>query len=102
MTKYFRIRTFGFLILAIAAFSAVSFGQVTTAEMAGRITNEQGEPLPGVSIEAEHTPTGTRYTAVTNESGRFTLPLIRVGGPYTIKANYPGFKEQTQQIEQIS
>jgi hypothetical protein len=102
MTKYFRIRTFGFLILGIAAFSAVSFGQVTTAEMAGRITNEQGEPLPGVSIEAEHTPTGTRYTAVTNESGRFTLPLIRVGGPYTIKANYPGFKEQTQQIEQIS
>lgn len=87
-----------FASLLIVAFCAIGvMAQTTTADMAGRITDQQGKPLSGVIVEAEHLPTGTVYAATTDEGGRFTLPLVRPGGPYTVKANLPGYKEQIVQ-----
>jgi hypothetical protein len=102
MSKFHSIREFVVLVLMLTAFVAVGSAQITTSEMAGRVTNQAGEPLPGVAIEAEHVPTGTIYTATTNSEGRFTLPLMRVGGPYTIKATMPGFREQVREGIQLA
>jgi len=88
--------------MLIAAFTTAGVAQVTTSEMAGRVLDKQGQPLAGVSIEAEHRPTGTKYTAVTNASGRYTLPLLRVGGPYTVKAVAAGFNELSRDNIQLS
>lgn len=90
------------LMAIVIAFAFTATAQITTSEIAGRVTDAQGQPLAGVIIEAEHQPTGTRYTADTNSDGRFTLPLLRVGGPYVVKVNAAGFREQTRDGIQIS
>lgn len=102
MFKFVNIRSSVMLAAILTAFAAVGTGQVTTSEIAGRITDKQGSPLPGVTIEAEHLPTGSKYTAISNDSGRYTLPLLRVGGPYVVKAVNPGFNTQTRENIQLS
>lgn len=86
------------VVAALCAFGlAVTVSaQVTTGALAGRtVVQTDGSVLPGVTIEALHTPTGTRYSAVTQENGRFNILNVRVGGPYTVTATLAGFKPQT-------
>jgi len=84
------------LAVLLAAVVSISVSaQITTSDVAGRVTDKQGQPLAGVSVEAVHVPSGTVYTAVTNSTGRYTLSGMRVGGPYTVKAVHAGFNEQT-------
>jgi len=72
--------------------ATISYAQVTSGNLAGTVTTrDDGAALPGVTVEAVHVPTGTRYSAVTTESGRFNMPNVRVGGPYTVSATLDGF-----------
>jgi hypothetical protein len=67
--------------------------QVTTGNLAGTVTaKSDGAALPGVTVEAIHTPTGTQYTTVSGSNGRYGIPNVRVGGPYRITATLGGFK----------
>lgn len=75
------------------AFSAVA--QVTTSNIRGTVADDQG-PLLGANILAIHTPTGTKYGAISNEDGRFNLLNLRVGGPYEVTISYVGYKSQTK------
>ncbi len=102
MSKIFLNKPLSLGVMWLLLGVTFAFAQVTTSEMAGRITDAQGQPLAGVIVEAEHQPSGTRYSGSTNTDGRFTLPLMRVGGPYLVKVSYPGFTEQTRDIAQIS
>ena len=91
------------LALLFAAIVSVTVSaQVTTSEIIGTVTDAQGNPVAGVTIEATHVPSGTAYSSVSNDSGRYTLPGMRVGGPYTVKATQAGFKEQSRENLQLS
>jgi len=83
------LQTFLFLLMAW-----VAQAQVTTSSMVGTITDEKGETLIGANVVATHTPSGTQYGTVTNESGQFTIPNMRVGGPYSISVTYVGYSDQ--------
>jgi len=48
----------------------------------------------GAVITVFHLPTGTRYTAVTDKSGRFTVTGLAEGGPYLVQVQQPGFQVQ--------
>jgi len=75
------------------------FGQVTTSSISGKIKNDKNELLVGVTIQATHVPTGSRYVALTNKFGIYVLPAVRVGGPYTIQATFVGMsKEEITEI----
>ncbi|MVN23128.1 TonB-dependent receptor [Mucilaginibacter arboris] len=67
--------------------------QITSAQISGKVTDPKGVTLPGVSVIAVNTSTGTRYGTQTNPDGRYTLPNINAGGPYTITLTYIGFKK---------
>jgi hypothetical protein len=82
MRKIFTLLLLLFTVTAIHA-------QVTTGSLAGTIKDSK-TTLPGVTIKATHLPSGTNYTAVTNQDGRFTISSMRPGGPYKIVVSYVG------------
>jgi outer membrane receptor for ferrienterochelin and colicin len=61
--------------------------------MSGVITDSKGEGLPGATVIAVHTPTNTQYVAPTNSDGRFNIQNMRVGGPYTVRVTFVGYKD---------
>ncbi|GAA4029284.1 TonB-dependent receptor [Hymenobacter glaciei] len=65
----------------------------TTAAMSGIISDKTGAGLPGATVIAVHTPTNTQYVTPTNSEGRFNIQNMRVGGPYTIKVTFVGYKD---------
>ncbi len=67
-------------------------GQGTTSgSITGRVTDMSGEALIGATLIAVHGPSGTTVGTVTNEDGFFRFENLRVGGPYSLTANYTGF-----------
>jgi hypothetical protein len=83
-------------VLLVLLPAAPAFGQETTSALQGAVVVKSDKsPLPGVSVEAVHVPTGTRYAAVTSATGRFSMLNLRVGGPYTVTAKIGGFKTET-------
>jgi hypothetical protein len=84
-------RLLSLMIVGLLAIAPAAFAQVTTGNIAGTVT-AAGEALPGVTVEAVHVPTGTRYDTVSGANGRFTIPNVRVGGPYRITTTLEGFK----------
>lgn len=78
--------------IALLAIAPLTQAQVTTGSLAGTVTAADGSALPGVTVEAIHVPTGTRYDSVTGSNGRFTIANVRVGGPYRVTATLEGFR----------
>ena len=79
-----------FCLLALT----VATGQTTTSSIKGIVKSSTNELLPGASILAIHTPTGGKYSAVSNEDGRFNILNMRIGGPYKIVVTFVGFQDQ--------
>lgn len=73
---------------------------VTTGSLSGVVSDAQGGVLPGATVVAVHTPTGTTYEGVTQGDGRFAILNVRVGGPYQITVAMPGFR--TQVVDNIT
>lgn len=82
------------LSLAVLGLSLGIMGQGnTTSEMNGTIKDDSNAPLEGATVVAVHTPTGSQYGAITNDQGYYTIPLMDVGGPYTVTISYVGYAE---------
>jgi len=80
------------LVLLIAG---IAYGQgVTTATIYGKVTTPSGEPLAGATVVARHEPSGTVYGATTRRNGEYTIPGMRVGGPYTLRVSIVGYQKQ--------
>jgi len=77
----------GFLVLATSAYA-----QITVSAMDGKITDSKGEAVPGAVVVAIHTPSGTQYHAVTNETGNYFINGMRAGGPYNVQISCLGYR----------
>ena len=64
--------------------------------MSGKIQDESELPLLGATVVAEHIPSATKYGTITNDDGKFRLPNMRVGGPYTITVSYIGYETKAE------
>jgi len=82
------------LVVTLLTLSLSAVAQITTSSMAGKVTfdDANGEEVIGATVVALHEPSGTRYTAVTNASGRFTIQGMRTGGPYEVTVSYIGYQ----------
>src|SRR5438105_5677613 len=90
-------------LVAVALFSVFVAGSVqaqgvTTGAVAGIVTDSAGAPLDGVRVVALHGPSGTTYRAVTRTDGRFTIPGMRVGGPYRVTISQVGYRPEVQNV----
>ncbi|MDP4224164.1 MAG: TonB-dependent receptor, partial [Bacteroidota bacterium] len=81
-----------FLVFLLLPVSMLIFGQgSTTSEIKGRVTDSEGQPMPGAAITATHIPSGTTYATTADAAGNYRIPNMRVGGPYTIKVTFIGY-----------
>jgi hypothetical protein len=63
---------------------------VTTGSLTGIVTDQAGSTVGGASVIAIHLPSGSTYETTTRADGRFSLPGMRVGGPYSVTVSYVG------------
>ena len=85
-----------FLFIALVFLSAaIVQAQVTTSSITGNVTDASSTALPGATISATHTPTGTVYNSTSNKEGIYSMSGLRVGGPYTIIVSHVGYQQQT-------
>ena len=86
-------QAFKSVLLSIAAmlFVVSAAAQVTTSELNGKVSDQHGEGVPGATVVAVHTPSGTQYYAVANAEGRFSIKGMRTGGPYTVEISCLGY-----------
>ena len=68
---------------------------VTSAAVAGRITDEAGAPVPAAQVTLVNGSTGQRYAARSREDGRYSFENVDVGGPYTLAVRALGFEPKT-------
>ncbi len=86
-------KTFLTLSLLFISVTAVLAQGVTTGSISGSVAESTGGVIPGASIIATHTPSGTVYSTLSRNDGRFNLPNLRIGGPYTLKVSFIGSKD---------
>ena len=80
------------LCLSLLGAAAAVAQTATTGSLAGVVTDAQGGALPGATVTAVHTPTGTSYEAVTDGEGRYQMLNVRVG-PYTVVGEHGRLQE---------
>ncbi|MEJ5055936.1 TonB-dependent receptor [Sphingobacterium sp. MYb382] len=88
----------GMIMAILLLFSTtITFAQETSGSLTGRVVDGDGKPMPGASIEALHTPSGTKYNLSTDNDGRFTINNMRIGGPYKVSASMVGQQSDSQE-----
>ncbi len=68
---------------------------VSTAQVSGTVKDQTGAVLPGVEVILTQTGTGLSRTALTDETGSYTMPNLPIG-PYRFEAALPGFRTYVQ------
>ncbi len=88
-------KTFRALLLNISAmlFVVSAYAQVTTASLGGKVTDAKGEAIPGATVVAVHTPSGSQYYGLTNTEGRYNINGMRSGGPYIVEVSCLGYRK---------
>ena len=68
---------------------------VTSAAVAGRVTDEAGAAVPSANLTLVNGSTGQRYAARTRQDGQYSFENVDVGGPYTLAVRALGFEPKT-------
>lgn len=85
-----------YLIILLLLIVTAAKAQITTSVVTGKVVDQKGAAMPGATITITNTGTGTKYNSQTNADGRYSINNINPGGPYTISANFVGFKKDEQ------
>lgn len=92
---------YAIIMCMLFLFSGIANAQVTTTSINGKVTTGEGVVL-GATVQAVHVPSGTRYSAMTNDKGRYSIQGMRVGGPYKIIISYVGYENKELDNIQLS
>lgn len=94
----------GWWIGVFAAACAVAFfgaapasAQVVGANLSGRIVDDGGGALPGVTVTITNKANGSQQTVVTNEEGSYRVVALQPA-PYQVQAELSGFGTSTRDI----
>lgn len=84
------------LLMGIVASQGAFAQSATSSALNGRVTDSEGRPIAGATVEILHVPSNTRKTVSTDEQGRYASTNLRVGGPYKITVTKDGFAGEAQ------
>jgi len=78
-----RYRDLSIRLTAILTLSLITVlpvhSQVTTSDVTGRVTDEQGRVVSGATVTASRQGTGAVRTTTTNDSGEYTITQLPPG-----------------------
>jgi len=80
-----------FAVVFLALSASVALAQDTTGTILGTITDASGAVLPGVTVTVKNTDTSQSRTIVTDDGGRYRVPLL-APGHYEVTAQISGFQ----------
>jgi len=93
-----KVTKLGCLVACLFLLPALLHAQgVTTGALNGTVLDNKGQPLPSANVVAVHGPSGSISGAASRVDGRFNIPGMRVGGPYTVTATLIGYKPQKRE-----
>lgn len=75
-------------LLLLVMLSNKLSAQVTTATLSGIVKDAKGDGLSSATVTVEYPDAGIRQILATRADGRFTVPNLRVGGPYRVSVNH--------------
>lgn len=84
-------------VLTASLLPAAAVAQVVGANLAGRIVDDGGGTLPGVTVTITNKANGAQQSVVTNEQGAWRVISLQPA-PYTVKAELAGFGTATREI----
>src|SRR5882762_3615498 len=92
-------------VLAVACvallWSSPAFAQRTTGEIFGKITDESGLALPGVTVTLRGAGVAGAPTVVTSETGTYRFPVLPPG-TYDLDYVLPGFAPQKRAAIEVA
>ena len=77
--------------LALTTTGGLVYGQVTTAEILGRVTDSSGGMVPNARVTVENLATQNKRTTQTSGSGDYVFPLL-LNGSYSVRIEAGGFR----------
>jgi hypothetical protein len=89
MRLSFLATLFGLFALLLPA---ASFGQVTTTNMIGTVTDASGATVPGAQVTVTNTGTGYSRNVQSGAQGEYRLEFLPIGN-YTVQISASGFKK---------
>lgn len=82
--------------------TSLTYAQNETTSALNGTVREGNMPINGATIEAIHLPSGTKYTTLSRNDGRYNLPNMRIGGPYQITVTYLGHAPNVKLVEKLA
>ncbi|MBD2701633.1 TonB-dependent receptor [Spirosoma sp. BT702] len=89
-----RLQLLVYLFLVSYLINHSAMAQTTQASIAGVITDNQKQALPGASVQVRNESTGFNTGTVTNAQGEYSFKELPLGGPYTVRITFIGYGEQ--------
>src|SRR5262250_1030737 len=86
-----RFRIVALALVALCATSAIASAQQPTGEIFGKVTDQSGGVMPGVTVTLTSPILLQPLTAVTSETGTYQFPRLEVAD-YTVRFELSGFK----------
>jgi len=96
-----RVRSFVLALLAVFALSALASAQQQTGEIFGKVTDQSGGVLPGVTVTLTAPHLLQPLTAVSSDTGTYQFPRLNIG-TYTVKFELAGFKSVVNEGIQVT
>jgi hypothetical protein len=97
-----RFRILGFVLLALFATGvATASAQMQTGGIFGKVTDQSGAILPGVTVTLTGSGLLQPLTATTSDSGTYQFPRLDIG-TYTVKFDLTGFKSVVREDVKIT
>ncbi|MCH7803179.1 MAG: TonB-dependent receptor [Acidobacteria bacterium] len=86
---------FSLCVLVLIGLVAGPLAQGTTGSILGVVQDQSQAVLPGVTVTATSIETNQSRTAISDDEGRYRLPLLPVG-PYEVQAELTGFSTEVR------
>ena len=89
------MRTRLLLALLLCFSGSLGWGQSQSITLSGIITDPSAASVAQVKIVLANVETGETWSATSNDTGTYTIPLVKPGR-YSLTAEVPGFKQYYQ------